>query len=123
MLVGLRDHVTTSGVSLIQSLYGIGGYSRLIGYQPNELTGQHYAVLLTGYSYQIGKLLDQEALVGRLLEYGSAWLDRSDMHFGDAVLNGSFYIGVDSWLGPILFGLGAREGGEHNWFLELGHRF
>lgn len=123
LLLGLRYHVTTSGVAPIQSLYRVGGYSRLVGYQPNELTGQNYAVLLTGYSYQLGKMLDQEALVGGLLEYGNVWQDRSDMDFGNAVLNGSVYIGVDSWLGPILFGVGAREGGERNLFLELGHRF
>lgn len=121
--LGLRYHVTTSGVAPIQSLYRVGGYSRLVGFQPNELTGQHYAVLLTGYSYQIGKLLNQEALVGGLLEYGNVWQDRADMDFGDGVLNGSVYVGVDSWLGPILLGLGAREGGEHNWFLEIGRRF
>jgi NTE family protein len=120
---GLRYHVTSSGLAPIQSLYRIGGFSRLVGYQPNELTGQHYAIVLTGYSYQIGKLLDQEALLGGNLEYGNAWQDRSDMDFGDAVLNGSVYIGMDSWLGPILFGIGAREGGEYNLFLEIGNRF
>ena len=107
----------------LQSLYRLGGYSRLVGFQRNELTGQHYAVLLAGYSYQFGKLLDQEALAGASLEYGNVWQERSDMDFDDAILNGSVYIGMDSWLGPILFGIGAREGGEFNMFLELGHRF
>lgn len=121
--LGLRYHVTTSGVAPIQSLYRVGGYSRLVGFQPNELTGQHYVVLLGGYSYQLGRLLNQNALAGGLLEYGNVWQQRSDMSLGDSVLTGSVYIGVDSWLGPILFGIGAREGGEHNWFLEVGHRF
>ncbi len=123
MQAGLRYHSTLSGVAPIQSLYRLGGYSRLVGFKRNELTGQHYAVLLAGYSYQIGKLLDQEALAGISLEYGNAWQERSDMRFDDAILNGSAYIGLDSWLGPIMFGLGAREGGEFNLFLELGHRF
>ena len=122
-LVGFRYHTTVDGVAPLQSLYRLGGYSRLVGFQRNELTGQHYAVLLAGYSYQIGKLLDQEALVGASLEYGNVWQERSDMDFNDAILNGSVYLGMDSWLGPILFGIGAREGGEFNLFLELGHRF
>lgn len=120
---GLRYHLTTSGVAPVQSLYRVGGYTRMVGFQPNELTGQHYAVLLAGYSYRIGTLFNQDALVGGMFEYGNVWESRSDMDFGDAVLNGSVYIGLDSWLGPILFGIGAREGGEHNLFLELGHRF
>ena len=123
MLLGLRYHTTTSGLAPIQSLYRIGGFSRLVGFQPNELTGQHYAILLAGYSWQFGKLLDQKALMGTLLEYGNAWQDRSDMGFGNAILNGSLYIGMDSWIGPILFGVGAREGGERNLFLEVGRRW
>lgn len=121
--LGLRYHTTTSGVAPIQSLYRLGGFTRLVGFQRNEITGQHYALLLAGYSYQIGKLLDQEALVGMTLEYGNTWQVRSDMGFDDAILNGAVYVGMDSWLGPILFGIGAREGGEYNLFLELGHRF
>ncbi len=123
VLLGLRYHTTTSGVAPIQSLYRLGGFSRLVGFQPNELTGQHYGVLLAGYSYQIGRVLNQNALVGTLLEYGNAWQDRSDIEFDDAILNGSVYLGMDSWIGPILFGLGAREGGEGNLFLEVGRRF
>lgn len=123
VLLGLRYHVTSSGLAPIQSVYRVGGYSRLVGFQSNELTGQHYGVLLAGYSYQIGKLLDQEALVGGMLEYGNVWQDRSNIDFGDAILNGSIYIGLDSWVGPILFGIGGREGGEHNLFLEIGRRF
>ena len=39
------------------------------------------------------------------------------------VLNASAYIDVDSWIGPILLGIGGREGGERNAFLEAGRRF
>jgi NTE family protein len=123
LLGGLHYHVTTSGVAPLQSLYRIGGFSRLVGYQPEELTGQNYGVLLGGYSYEIGKLLGQEAMAGVLLEYGNAWNRRADMSLSDSELNGSVYVGIDSWLGPILIGAGARQGGDRNLFLEVGHRF
>jgi NTE family protein len=123
LLAGLRYHATTSGIAPLQSLYRLGGFSRLVGYQPNELTGQNYGVLLGGYSYELGKLLGQEAMAGALLEYGNAWERRSDMRLSAAELHGSLYLGFDSWLGPVLFGIGAREGGEQNVFLEIGHRF
>lgn len=122
-LLGVRYHVTHSGVAPIQSLYRAGGYSRLVGFQPNQISGQHFAVLIGGYSYQLGRLFNQNAVVGGMLEYGNVWQDRSQMSFDDAVLNGSAYIGLDSWIGPLLFGVGAREGGQHNLFLEVGHRF
>ncbi len=121
--LGLRYHVTSSGVAPIQSVYRLGGFARLVGYQPNELTGQDYAMLLAGYSYRIGRLLNQPALAGTMLEYGNAWQRRSDMAFDKGVFNGSVYVGLDSWIGPVLFGVGAREGGHQNVFLEIGHPF
>ena len=121
--LGLRYHATTSGTAPLQSLYRAGGFSRLVGFQPNEISGQHFATLLGGYSYQMGKMFGQEALVGGLVEYGNVWQDRSEMKFDNAVLNASAYVGIDSWIGPILFGIGGRESGEYNLFLEVGHRF
>jgi NTE family protein len=120
---GLRYHATVSGVAPFHSEFRIGGFSRLVGYQPNELNGQNYAILLAGYSYRIAQLLKQPALLGVQLEHGNAWEDRSDIGFDDAILNGSVYVGLDSWLGPILFGVGKREGGDANVFLEVGTRF
>jgi NTE family protein len=123
LLAGLRYHATISGVAPLQSLYRLGGFSRLSGYQPNELTGQNYGLLLGSYSYEIGKLLGQEAVAGGMIEYGNAWERRADMSLDSAQFNGSVFVGFDSWIGPILFGAGAREGGERTVFFEVGHRF
>jgi NTE family protein len=120
---GLRYHSTVSGVAPFHSEYRVGGFSRLVGYQPNERNGQHYAILLGGYSYRMAKLVNQPALVGVLLEHGNVWEDRGDIGFDGAVLHGSVYVGLDSWLGPILFGVGTREGGDVNAFLGIGTRF
>jgi NTE family protein len=121
--VGLRYHVTTQGVAPLQSIYRLGGFSRLVGFSPNELSGQDYGVFVVGYSYRIGRLLNQDALVGTMWEYGNAWSSRSQMSWGSSLLNGSIYVGLNSWIGPILFGVGGRQGGEYNVFLEVGHRF
>jgi len=120
---GLRYHVTTSGVAPLQSLYRVGGFSRLAGFAPNELTGQDYGVLLGGYTYQLGEFFGQKSLVGGTLEYGNTWQRRTDMDFSDGILNGSVFIGADTWVGPIMFGVGAREGGHMNLFLTVGETF
>jgi NTE family protein len=121
---GLRYHVTTSGAAPIQSLYRLGGYSRLAGFQPNELTGQDYFVLIGGYQYKLGNLfLGQKAYAGGTIEYGNAFQKRSDMGLSEGIWNGSAYVGIDSVLGPILFGAGAREGGHRTLFLVVGQRF
>jgi NTE family protein len=120
---GVGYHSTVSGVPPIQSLYRLGGFSRLVGFRPNELTGSDYALVLAGYNYQIANILNQPALVGTQFEYGNAWQSKSDISFSDAIANGSIYIGIDSWIGPMLLGVGFREQGEQTYFFEIGNRF
>jgi NTE family protein len=116
-------HATVSGIAPIQSLYRLGGRGRLAGFRLNELTGQHYALLVAGYSYQLAEFLGRSAQVGGTIEYGNAWERRQDMGFDDGLLNASVYLGFDSWLGPMLFGVGWRETGHRHLFLEIGRAF
>jgi len=120
---GLRYHVTTSGTLPVQNRYRLGGRTRLAGFRTNQLTGQDYALLFVGYSYQVGQFFGRSALVGGTLEYGNAWERRQDMAFDEGILNASLYAGFDSWLGPMLFGLGWREHGDGVFFVEIGRPF
>jgi len=118
--LGWRYHVTTSGTAPVQDLYRLGGRWRLAGFQRNELTGQDYALAFAGYSYELGRLAGRSAQLGGTVEYGNAWQRRSDMSLADGIVNGSLFFGFDSWIGPLIFGLGLREGGERVFFIELG---
>lgn len=118
--LGLRYHVTASGVAPVESLYRLGGRWRLAGFQRNELTGQDYALGVVGYSYELGRVFGRSAQVGATVEYGNAWQRRSDMSLADGIVNGSLFIGFDSWIGPLIFGMGMREGGHRTVFIELG---
>jgi NTE family protein len=118
--LGLRYHVTSSGTAPVQNLYRLGGRWRLAGFQQNQLTGQDYALGFAGYTYELGTLLGRSAQVGGTVEYGNAWQRRSDMSLSDGILNGSLFLGFDSWVGPLIFGMGFREGGENVLFIELG---
>src|SRR5690606_31025070 len=122
MQLGVRYHATVDGEAPLQDLYRIGGRTRLAGYRHNELTGQHYALGFAGYAYQIGRIFGRSAQVGGTLEYGSAWERRDDMDLGDGLFNASGYVGIDSGIGPILFGLGWRSA-ETNFFLDIGVPF
>ncbi|WP_411851154.1 patatin-like phospholipase family protein [Stenotrophomonas sp. LGBM10] len=118
--LGLRYHVTASGTAPVQSLYRLGGRWRLAGFQQNELTGQDYALGFAGYTYELGKVLGRSAQVGGTVEYGNAWQQRSAMSLTDGIWNGSVFLGFDSWIGPLIFGMGFREGGGNVLFIELG---
>lgn len=118
--LGVRYHATVSGQAPPESLYRLGGRWRLAGFQSNELTGQDYALGFVGYTYELGRVLGRSAQVGGTLEYGNAWQRRGDMSLADGIVNGSLFIGFDSWIGPLIFGMGLREGGHRVVFVELG---
>ncbi len=118
--LGVRYHATSSGTAPVQNLYRLGGRWRLAGFQHNQLTGQAYALGFAGYTYELGRVLGRSAQVGGTLEYGNAWQQRSDISLSDGIWNGSLFLGFDSWVGPLIFGMGFREGGENVLFIELG---
>ncbi|UNK57884.1 patatin-like phospholipase family protein [Pseudoxanthomonas daejeonensis] len=120
---GASYQTTLSGVLPLYERYSMGGRGRLVGFHFNELTGQNYAVVTLGYSYQLASFFGRSAVVGSTLEYGNAWNLRRDMDWSDGIFNGSAYVGFDSWIGPMLFGYGMREGGEGVMFLEIGKPF
>jgi len=120
---GMSYNVTVDGTLPVQDRYRLGGRGHLVGFRTNELTGQDYAVVFVGYTYQLAEVFGRSALVGSTLEYGNAWESRSDMSWNDGILNGSVYIGFDSWVGPMMFGLGWREGGDGVVFIEIGKTF
>ncbi|QDH71831.1 BamA/TamA family outer membrane protein [Lysobacter alkalisoli] len=121
--LGGRYHVTTSGQLPLQDRYRLGGRTRLAGFRLNQLTGQHYTVVFVGYSYQLAEVFGRSAQVGGTLEFGNAWERRADVSLGDGILNGSVYLGFDSWLGPMQLGYGWRETGDGVIFLEIGQAF
>ncbi|BCT91561.1 patatin [Lysobacter helvus] len=120
---GVGYHATTQGTLPVQDRYRLGGRGQLVGFRQFELTGQDYAVVYGGYTWQLAEVFGRSALVGGTLEYGNAWEKRSDMDWADGIWNASLYIGFDSWVGPMLFGYGWREGGNGVLFLEIGKPF
>ena len=74
-------------------------------------------------TYQLAEFFGRSATFGGSIEYGNAWQSRSDMSFSDALFNASIYAGFDSWVGPMLLGIGVREGGEQVLFLDIGRSF
>ena len=59
-------------------------------------------------------------MLGGTLEYGRTWLTHQDLDDGEDELHGSLYFSFDSWIGPMQFGYGVREGGDGVFLLEIG---
>ncbi len=123
-LIGaLRLDTTLDDDAPLESLFRAGGFLKLSGFRPNQLSGQHVGVASLVYYRRI---LDARLLpgyVGASLEFGNAWQSSSDVGFSSGVLNGSVFFGADTPIGPLYLGVGFAEGGTGTAFLRLGPLF
>jgi NTE family protein len=106
----------------IYGLYAGGGFMNMSGYEANSLIGPHFGSVLAGYRYQVAKSGFLPGYVGMTLEYGNATQERSEI-FSEGLINGSFYLGYSSPLGPIYVGVGWSEDRSALYFLRLGSTF
>lgn len=118
--VGMRYHDSGDHDVPIQSLFRLGGLTRFAGYRPNERLAENYALAYAGYNYELGRVWSRPAVLGGTLEYGQTWLARQNLSDGEAEIHGSLYFSFDSWIGPMQFGYGIREGGDGVFLLEIG---
>jgi NTE family protein len=121
-LVRAEAGTTFSGVAPVESLYRTGGFLNLSGLQQNALSGQSFGLLSVGTLRRLGDIAVLPAYIGTSVELGNAWQDHSD--FGeDAIVAGSMYVGLDSFLGPLYVGYGRAEGGRGSFYFILGRVF
>ncbi len=103
-----------------QSLFRLGGLTRLSGLERQELGGQN-AVLASATFYR--RFLAAAVLpyyVGLSAEYGNVFPTRRSIRLDDGILSGSVLAGVSTFVGPICAAFGWAEGGRTNYYLTLG---
>lgn len=116
-----------AGSADVRTLFTLGGFLNLSGLSPSEISGRHYAIGRLLYYRQIGRggtgILDVPAYLGVSYEAGNVWDDRSDISFGSARQNGSLFLGLDTYLGPVYIGAGYDDQGDTAYYLSLGRSF
>ncbi|MFO1258396.1 MAG: patatin-like phospholipase family protein [Gammaproteobacteria bacterium] len=128
-LVGVARYQTTvSHQAPLHSQFALGGLFRLSGISINQLKGQEAALLSGIYYYEIAeaKLIPNypfPVYVGASLETGNAWEDRKSVLAHAYRPSGSLFLGFNSALGPIYFGLGVTNPGRRAIHLSIGSRF
>ncbi len=119
-LAGARYNVTLDDVGApLYAIFTGGGFLNMSGFEPAELNGANFGMLLGGYRYQVHQSGILPGYVGGTLEYGNATADRDDL-FSDAIWNGSLYLAYDTPLGPVYLGYGWNELHSGLLFLQLG---
>lgn len=122
--VGLEYATTLDADAAIQEYFPLGGFLRLSGLERGEISGPHSALGKLVYYRRIGEsaggLFDVPVYIGGSVEAGNVWQTREDISFDSMHVNGSVFIGLDSYIGPIYLAAGLAEGGRTNLYLFIG---
>jgi NTE family protein len=113
--------------TLLPEFYSLGGFFNLSGLAPNSLYGPNYAITRAIYFRRISRggegFLEFPAYIGMSLELGNTWEERGEMSFGGARKDGSVFLALDTFLGPVYLGSGYDTRGHSAYYLFLGRTF
>lgn len=123
-LVGAISAGTTLGDNAPpEGLFRKGGFLKLSGYSPNQLSGQGAAQASVVFYRRVSDLKLLPSYLGGSIEYGNVWQNRRDIAFNNGLFNGSIFLGADTPIGPAYAGMGFAEGGKKTVFFYLGPAF
>ena len=122
--LGLSYATTLNSDNTVQDFFPLGGFLRLSGLERGEITGPHAALGRLVYYRRVGSttggIFDTPVYVGVSAEAGNVWQTRDDISFSSMQFNGSAFVGVDSYIGPVYLAAGFGEHGETNFYLFIG---
>jgi NTE family protein len=107
----------------LQNNFKLGGLFNLSGFNEDQLNGNQLGLVSLMYLYQIGDFNLLPAYIGGTLESGNVWNGKSQMNFDNAILAGSVFLGLDTFLGPIYLGYGKAEGNHQAVYFYLGKKY
>lgn len=118
-LAGWRYNITFDDNAPLYALFTGGGFLNMSGFEPAELSGQNFGMVLGGYRFQVSQSGILPGYVGATLEYGNVSDDHTEL-FRDGILNGSAYLAYNTPLGPVYLGYGWNDLRSGVLFLQLG---
>lgn len=121
---GLSYATTIESDNTVQDFFPLGGFLRMSGLERSEIIGPHAALAKLVYYRRIGDttggILDTPIYFGVSAEAGNVWQTRSDINVDSMMLNGSIFIGIDTFIGPVYLAAGFAEEGQTNFYLFIG---
>jgi len=123
LLTLLQAGYTRDDAAPVERLFQTGGFLRLSGLAPEQLSGQHYAVGVLSYYRRMGNIEVFPAYLGGSLEIGNAWQRRDDISLNNTLIAGSLFVGARTPIGPIYLGYGRTDAGDGSFYLYLGNPF
>jgi NTE family protein len=122
--LGLSYATTLDANTTIQDYFPMGGFLRLSGLERGAISGPHAALTKLVYYRRVsnttGGLFETPVYLGFSAEAGNAWQTRDEISFDTMIINGSVFVGVDSYFGPVYLAAGFAEHGYSNFYLFIG---
>ncbi len=107
----------------VERWFQLGGFGRLSGLVPNQLTGRHAALVTLAYYHRLNQLNLVPAYAGFTLEAGNVWDRSENMGFDDLRYSGSIFIGADTPIGPVYLAYGHSDTDENAIYFYVGNPF
>jgi len=100
----------------------LGGFQRLTAYQPDQFIGNYLLYGNATYLYRAVNfgMAGEAAFIGTSLEMGNAASQKSDFDLSKLKKSVSVFVGANTFMGPVHFGVAVAPAGEFNLFLQLG---
>lgn len=119
LLTGIRMVGSFGGQEPTQSLFRLGGFLNLSGFNQDELSGPNAGLARAIYMRELTDGL-VKTYAGVSVEVGNVWDERSDIGFDSLRVGSSLFLGADTFLGPVYLGYGQADGGFGALYLMLG---
>ena len=122
--LGLSYATTLNSNSTVQDFFPMGGFLRLSGLERGGISGPHAALMKLVYYRRVGNttggVFETPVYLGLSAEAGNVWQTRNEISFDTMDLNGSVFVGIDSYFGPVFLAAGFAENGQSNFYLFIG---
>jgi NTE family protein len=122
--LGLSYATTLSSDNTIQDFFPLGGFQSLSGMERGEIRGPHAALTKLVYYRRVGDttggIFETPIYLGLSAEAGNVWQTRDEISFDTMRLNGSVFVGLDSYFGAVYLAAGFAEDGQSNFYLFIG---
>ncbi len=124
LLFGVSFSTTLETDNQVQNFFPLGGFLRMSGLSRGEISGPHAGVARLVWYRRSGEtgggLFEVPLYLGASIEAGNVWQRRSDISSGSLLMNGSVFVGLDTYFGPLYIAAGLAERGRSNFYLALG---
>jgi NTE family protein len=107
----------------LESWYQMGGFTRLSGLAPAQLSGRHSALASLVFFRRLNEVRLLPAYAGMTLEAGNVWNTSSEVALDDLRYSASLFLGAESPLGPLYFAVGYSDSGDSAVYFYIGNPF